>query len=214
MFRQVKDFVLDLLFPKRCVACGQHDTWFCAYCLRDIRFADQKIKKEGQLQGLFYVSAFADPSMRVLIKAWKYEFLRDLENPILSIVSNFCSKYGTIFPKNSVLVPIPLHKKRLLWRGFNQAEVLAKILALSLEGEVASILLRPNATEAQAQLDHEEKKKNIAGAFSMIDNAAIFDRPIILVDDCYTTGSTMQECAKVLRQSGAKEVWGFVLARG
>lgn len=214
MLKPAKEFIFDLLFPKSCVACGQSDTWFCEYCLRDIRLAEQKIKKEGQLQGLFYVSSFADPAMRALIKGWKYDFIRELEIPLRNLVSSFCAKYKTIFPVNPIIIPIPLHPKRLLWRGFNQAEVLAQILTLSLGGEIKPLLARAKATEAQAQLDEDEKKKNISGAFSMVDIVADTNRPMIIVDDCYTTGSTMQEGAKVLRQAGVRTVWGFVLAKG
>lgn len=211
---RIKDFILDVLFPKRCVSCRAYNEWLCLRCKRDIRFLDQNLKKQGALDGLFYVSSFSDPIMRAMIKVWKYEFVRDLENDIAELVSVFCGKYHTLLPREVVIVPVPLHSKREIWRGFNQAEVLARAVANLIDGQVRSLLNRARYTESQAELDREEKKENIHQAFRLVDGASVIGERILLVDDCYTTGATMQECAKVLRVAGAKEVWGFVLARG
>jgi len=106
-----------------------------------------------------------------------------------------------------LLIPIPLHKVKLRSRGFNQSELIVNAIA-----EVCSIkkdnkiLTRHRYTKNQAALPMKERAANVRGAFSVIDNLNIEGKKIILVDDVITTGSTMLECMKVLKEAGAKEV--------
>lgn len=114
-----------------------------------------------------------------------------------------------------VLIPVPLDKKRLRWRGFNQAEELAKGISKFLNIEILNnILIKTKETLPQVELSDEERKENIKGAFACQNQEKIKGRKILLVDDIYTTGSTMEECARVLKKAGAKEIIGIVVARG
>ena len=114
------------------------------------------------------------------------------------------------------ILAVPLHKKRLRWRGFNQAEYLAKRVAdhfgLIFRDD---IIIRQKYTPPQVKIrDYKERAKNIKGAFKCLSPRSIKNKKIILIDDVCTTLSTLGECAKVLKKAGAKEVWGLVLARG
>ena len=239
-----QDFILDLFFPKHCVACGVPDTFLCGECLVRIKtnvpsvcvvcdkesvgFAiHEKCQDQTALDGLFYIGWFSDPILRAVIKSWKYDFLCDLERDIGNLITIFVSSHKNIFPKNAIVAPIPLHPKRKAWRGFNQAEEIAKILANSLrfdrltvlsevEGEasLADLLVRSKNTSPQAKLEDGEKKDNIRGAFLCAKPELICGRIVIITDDCFTTGATMGEAAVALKNAGAKEVWGFVLAKG
>jgi ComF family protein len=110
-----------------------------------------------------------------------------------------------------LLVPVPLHPRRLRWRGFNQAILLARTfpdLPLGLE-----VLVRRRPTLPQVKLSPRERQTNVKGAFTVPDPLAIKGRSILLVDDVYTTGATVKECARALRRAGAAKVEILTVAR-
>ncbi len=114
-----------------------------------------------------------------------------------------------------MLLPIPLDKQRKKWRGFNQAEELTKLLSKFFKIPFFNnILIKKNPTLPQTELKEKDRQKNISGAFLCQNQKLIKNKKIFLVDDVYTSGFTMEECAKVLKQNGAKEIWGIVIARG
>jgi ComF family protein len=151
-----------------------------------------------------------------LIHAFKYPpFLRDLAKPLaLSIIAHINLLNKPIYPPD-IICPIPLHKRRLKWRGYNHAEELAKQLgqAFSLP-VVADALIKRKHTTPQVSLDREERLRNMKGVFEVQNPQAIAAKNILLVDDVYTTGATMEECARVLKRAGATRVFGAVVARG
>ena len=111
---------------------------------------------------------------------------------------------------SAMVVPVPLHPARKRDRGYNQSELIAKRISLELSIKHEPHLLeRTRQTQTQTLFDAEGRKKNIAGAFSMNDRFVDFlnGKNILLVDDVITTGSTVRECAKVLKENGAAEVY-------
>ena len=120
---------------------------------------------------------------------------------------------------NPLLVPIPLHKKRLNWRGFNQSEILAEKIYGFYGLQVGNILTRNKNIKPQADIeDRENRMNNIKDSFACSANIngrpACVGRNIILVDDICTTGATLNECAKVLAANGAGKISALVVARG
>lgn len=112
------------------------------------------------------------------------------------------------------IVPVPLHIARLRWRGFNQAVLLARPLARSWRIPLEPLALRRSRpTAPQVGLGEVERRRNIAGAFEIRDAAAIRGRRVLLVDDVFTTGATVEECSRVLLKGGALAVDVAVLAR-
>jgi len=115
----------------------------------------------------------------------------------------------------NLIVPVPLHKKRQRWRGFNQAEVLAKNFVehySSMQLDEDS-LQRTRHTKAQAKLYGAARKQNLKNSFQW-RNENLGGRNVIIIDDVTTTGATLEECARVLKKAGAGEVWGLVVAKG
>jgi len=109
---------------------------------------------------------------------------------------------------------VPLHVKRLRERGFNQAVLLGEILARKWHVPLArKNLIRIRWTEPQVNLTASERKHNVRGAFAVEDTAAVRNRRIILLDDVYTTGSTVAECARTLKKEGAAAVFVVTIAR-
>lgn len=112
-----------------------------------------------------------------------------------------------------VMVPVPLHKQRLRWRGFNQAALLAFELSKRVDVPVdGDILVRHRATAAQVDLDAEQRKENVEDAFRCTSRGAV-DQRVLLIDDVCTTGSTLEACAVALRQGGARSALALTLAR-
>lgn len=112
------------------------------------------------------------------------------------------------------MVPIPLYKKDLHKRGYNQAKLLAKHISAQLEIPVYSdVLLKVKPTGKQHKLSFEERRTNLMGAFQIKNTSVIQDKTLLLIDDVYTTGRTMNICGELLKQSGAKCIIGLTAAK-
>ena len=126
---------------------------------------------------------------------------------------------GTVkakFPYEEIdsIIPVPLHKNRILKRGYNQSELLATALSHRLNRAVDTVsFIRKADTPQQARLSHEERSENVKGAFKVVRPEYIRARTILLIDDVTTSGATLNECAKVLKQAGASKVWCLTLAK-
>jgi len=115
---------------------------------------------------------------------------------------------------DNLIIPVPLSKKRWRWRGFNQAELLAKEVAEKYDLAIdKSNLIRIKHKKPQAKLNEIHRLENIKGCFNW-QGGNLNKKNIILIDDVVTTGATLNECAKVLKANGAGEVWGLVVAKG
>jgi len=115
-----------------------------------------------------------------------------------------------------LIIPVPLEKRRMKWRGFNQSREIAEELASSSGlglRVLNNVLIKTKETLPQVELSDEARKENIKGVF-LVKKDLIKNKKILLVDDVYTTGATMIECARVLRESGAREIIGIAIARG
>jgi len=155
---------------------------------------------------------------RRLIYQFKYEpYVKGLAKPLADILLEHIARTGNATQEvwqNSILVPVPLQKAKLKARGYNQALELAKELGHSLHVlTVSDALIKIKKTKPQMQLNAKERADNLAGAFAIKNPEAVQGKKVFLVDDVYTTGSTMEECARVLKQAGAKQVWGIAIAR-
>jgi ComF family protein len=115
--------------------------------------------------------------------------------------------------KFDVVVPMPLHWMRQWTRGFNQSELLGRVVARRLNAPLRNALRRKRATSQQAGLTNSQRRKNVEGAFELRHGASVKDLHVLLVDDVLTTGATLGACAKVLKRAGAKRVSVLTLAR-
>ncbi len=115
---------------------------------------------------------------------------------------------------HELILPVPLHASRLRRRGFNQALLLARPLARRRHLPTPhSLLVRSRRTRPQVGLSEKVRRRNMAGAFTVTEPRRVRNRAILLVDDVYTTGATLEECAATLRRAGAKRVDALVLLR-
>lgn len=149
----------------------------------------------------------------------KYSFARELGDVLGEIVCRSWTKMITTeeFHRadrhNFIVTPIPLHKKRLNWRGFNQATMIAEYFAKRFGLEYKDLLIRTKYKTPQAKLGGAQRKENIIGCFAG-SGKEITGKAILLIDDVATTGSTLEEAAKTLKSAGAGQVWAIVAAKG
>jgi ComF family protein len=147
------------------------------------------------------------------IHQFKYGSNISIGARLASFMANF-SFPDVDFTDYSLIIPVPLHIKRLRQRGFNQSLILAHALAKKWQIPVNfSLLKKHKFTLTQTGLNKAERNKNIKGAFEVSDKKKIAGKNVILVDDVYTTGATINECAKTLTKAGAQKVTALTLAR-
>ena len=210
--------LLNLLFPKLCLGCKREGSHCCEDCLSllSLARAPSVISAHSSLSALYCATSYEDKFVQRLIHSFKYRpFLRDLAKPLaFSIIAHISLLNKPIYPPD-VICPIPLHRRRLKWRGYNHAEELAKQLGKAFSLPVVSnALIKRKHTAPQVSLGREERLRSMKGVFEVRNPQAIASKNILLVDDVYTTGATMEECARVLKKAGAARVFGAVVARG
>jgi len=211
--------LLNLIFPIKCLSCGEANSDFCLKCLNNSREPERESES-----WIFPLYDYRHPPIKKAIWLLKYKHNRRLAEIFAQIM------YGRILEelsdlslmenfRNAILIPIPLANKRIRERGFNQAEILAQKLIEIDKGESfileANILIKPRETDHQShKKQRKERLKNILGSFSINpkNEHKIKNKNIILIDDVTTTGATLKEAKKILKQAGAKKVIAFTIA--
>ena len=217
---KVHDFLIDLIFPCHCLGCGRAGSFICKDCLDRVPLLNRLIypDERANLNGIIIATDYRHFLVAKAIKYLKYKpYLRPLGKKLSLLLIRALERFPwcvDYFSKNKfILVPLPLTRKKLAGRGFNQAELLAKEVSTKFGWPLApEILKKIKNTPSQTDLTRQERKINVKGAFKA--NQSLQEKNIILVDDIFTTGATLEEAARVLRQAGAKEIWGLVLAKG
>ena len=225
---------LDTLFPIMCVKCGMEGEWLCRSCAvaiplktRETCFVCKEPSRAWRtcyscrslctLSGVIGFFEYSEDIIKTILKIAKYGFVKDILPPLLRVIAPYVTPVVEVLdldPRAVLLVPVPLHPRRLRERGFNQSEIIAKAFALASGATFSSTLTRRGMRPPQASLDAFDRARNIRKTFTCSDPASVRGRLVFIIDDVATTGSTLDECGRVLKNAGAAEVWGIVLARG
>ncbi len=236
VFRKLGSEVVDFLLPPRCPACGDRilsHGHLCASCWQELAPISPPWCASCGLPFEVTVDAEAlcgacmkdPPAFDWARAAVSYEALgRDLiirmkHGGAGASVPAFVTMMARLVPDNTqvdFVVPVPLHRLRLLKRRFNQSQLLAKGLARKLEIHTDPFLLeRVRATPSQGTLDRKGRRKNVRGAFRVpaARSGELDGKRVLLVDDVLTTGATASECAKALKKAGAAHVGVVAFAR-
>ena len=232
-----KKFLLDILFPQFCFGCGKEGSLICKDCLSTIGIAEYqfcpfcavpkrvigegkcKIHQKMKLAGIFAATSYKNALVKKLITQFKYEpFLKNLSLPLayLIIAHFLLSENKTIFktPEKSLLVPVPLSCFKKRQRGFNQSEEIAKELSKFFKIPYQfNNLTKSKKTQPQIELKRKGRAENVKDSFKLKNPQLVQGKTIFLVDDVFTTGATMEEATRVLKEAGTKEVWGIAVAR-
>lgn len=227
--------ILDLVFPKHCVGCNKEGSYICSDCQGQIMQKElicPKCRKNSfgglthpicrrwySLDGLWSFGAF-EGVLRKSIQKLKYRWITEQADILMDQVVQYLAHSSPSFLDQIkqdrgvgwAIVPVPLHWQRQNWRGFNQSALIAKKLAYSLGINYIEALKRTRNTHTQTTYDAEERRINIKNAFELKYSQKL-PTNILLIDDVWTTGSTLQECCYVLKKNGVKKVWGVTLAR-
>jgi competence protein ComFC len=188
-----------------CRRCGRQVSPFgivqgkCGFC-RDISLA---------YDGIVRVGCYED-AMRSLILSLKYDERIEWADYLASLLRE-AIQAGGIGSCIDMIVPVPLHWRRRLKRGFNQSYLLAKRMRLD-GAKVRTDLVRVRNTEQQWELTEAQRRRNVKGAFAVRKGHRFGGKTILLVDDITTSGATLEECAKTLKNAGAEKVFAAVLA--
>ncbi len=195
---------LPMLSGNRCPGCGGELDGALAQCRQCLSMpprpwskAISVLKMEGLGEKVVYQLKFAgNTAMARAVAELAYPLLNNPE-----------------FMECDMIVPVPLYWRRFMQRGYNQSEVLAKMIARYLNIPVKKPLKRIRHTTRQATLNREERLKNLKGAFAVPKPEKVAGKTILLIDDVLTTGSTLHACAEALRKAGVKDIKVFTVAR-
>jgi ComF family protein len=233
----IRDFLLVLIFPISCLACKQGEAYLCDTCKNKIiinkKFSCPNCKKNNnlgeyckscqtnhKLDGLWISSDYHNKILTIIIKKFKYSFNQELALVLSDLVISFIKenkiiKKSNIFKNlnNLIIIPVPLHKNKKRFRGFNQSELLAEIIAKKIGSPLNTTkLTRHKDTKPQAKLNRKQRLINVDNAFKWTGQT-LKNKNIILIDDVTSTGATLNNCAKTLKSNKAQNVWGLVLAK-
>lgn len=227
--RRILQAVKDILFPVFCLACRTEGVLVCARCLSSLDTDGvcccpicHVQTPGGACCASCRTASFLDAQMAAttyredalvgrMIHAYKYDYVEAMADIFAGILQDFLNKQGEHLSGICTVVPVPLAAKRRAERGFNQADALAEYAAGRFRVPMKHALQRVRDTGHQARLARKERFVNVRDAFAA--KGAVHG-DMLLVDDVFTTGATMQECAKVLKNAGARRVIGLSIGRG
>ena len=226
MIKIIWQRVLEILFPPICLNCrgylknaGEREDLLCASCFGGIKIYSNIFRPDPRTN-LIAIGSYENMALRELIHYFKYNgFLGakvPLEKLIIKWLNTNSSLVSSILDSSFCLVPIPLHRSRLKARGFNQSELIAEILSRHLQLPLEKDLLeRVRDTKSQIKMRNtKEREENVKNSIRIREGRGSPQyQSVVLVDDIYTSGSTMGEAAKILRRAGVKNIIGFVVAK-
>lgn len=226
------NILADIFYPKYCFGCRRAGAYLCKFCINQIPTIAQNfciVCNQNSLEGWTHSNCLTDTSADRLLSALSYhnQLVSDMiitgkyyfipeTFAILGAIStqyllnnHFLEEFSEF-----VVCSIPLHNKRLKWRGFNQSEIAGKVIARGLQIPYRNLLVRTKQTQTQKNLNATSRKINMQNAFSA---TAIYERrmpkKVILLDDVTTTGQTFSEATRILKQNGVETVWCISLAK-
>lgn len=193
-FSQIKE-----ILPPICNRCGRpSQIHLCSECQKKRRYL-KRVRAYGIFEGV----------LKEAIHLFKYEKKDGLSNMLGGLMFKLLDKEKWDF---DYIVPVPLHKKKEKARGFNQAMLLAEFISKRKNIPIFKGLKKTINTPPQVGLSYHERRTNILDCFTLKDNKKIEGKSILLIDDVITTGTTIEECSRVLTKGGAKDVYGLCLA--
>lgn len=228
---QIFGSLIDLIYPKRCYVCGSDSKEsICSTCVSSFYFIDspvcQKCGKPTTIEvdecrecrdksihfSTARSTAFYEGNLREAIHKFKYDNGKSLGDVFAKLSYKILKEEKKFFNIDMVTY-VPLGRKKELERGYNQSKLIAESISSLISKPCVSILVRVRETEDQNKLDMEKRHTNVKNVFLVSKKINIKRKRILLIDDVYTTGATVNECSKMLKAAGAEEVRVLTIAR-
>ncbi|MCI9087723.1 MAG: ComF family protein [Clostridia bacterium] len=214
------DTVLDFIFPSTCGFCDKMgEGYLCQDCKRKITNSnfyfnqlDFYQNKDTFIDEHFYLFSYTEP-IRGKILQYKFEDKAYLANTIYEFFMNNEKLYGFL-KKYDIMIPIPISSSRKRERGYNQSELLARKISKMANIHIETqALKKAKNNQPQSSLNKEQRRENVKNVYKVQNELKIQNKKILLFDDIYTTGSTANECARMLRAFGSQAVGILTIAR-
>ena len=223
----------DLIFPKNCLSCNsrlkENEDIICKNCENSLEFLTKNICEicgkplENNICGLcsntdhFFDKARSvfpfEQTLRNIIHNLKYEEMTKVGKYLGKFASEYLMKYKP-FENVDFITPVPLHKVKKRIRGFNQAEYISRKIATEMKwNHIPDLVLRKRFTDSQTRLSAEGRQKNVSNAFLLNKKYDVKNKNILLIDDVFTTGSTVNSISKHLKDNGVNKVFVLTVAR-
>ncbi len=211
------EWLLDLLFPPKCVFCGRvlasGEAGLCARCQAELPWLEgAAAEQSGEFFSLCASPLAYRDQVRDSIRRYKFMGRRGYHRTYGRLVAQCVRSH--LAGRYDLITWVPLSDKRKKERGYDQAFLLCSAAALELGGVAVETLRKERNTRAQSGLDDDgARRANVLGAYAVVDPERVAGKRVLLIDDVITTGSTISECARILRAAGASDVVCATLAR-
>lgn len=205
--------LLDILFPIECLGCGNNDILLCPNCFNSIEVNQPEFFSAEYIEQVHICASFHQELLQKIIHLYKYNYIEKLSKHLSKLVIDYYSRIENKITE-PIIIPVPLHRKRLLVRCFNQSDLIAQNFCQQFKYQLKKdLVVRIKHTEQQAKLNKKGRIENVRDAFKVLDQNFTKDKNFIIIDDLYTTGSTVLGIAKLLKDNGANQVWCLVIAK-
>ena len=207
-------WLVDALLPEFCVRCKGEGSVFCLRCQAAWWPEPDLASPRGVVQKHFSLGSYRDQVLQNLLRLWKYHSVAHAKDALLTIVRQTVGDYAPAIPPVEAVSFVPLHWRKRNERGFDQAEETAWAVAQALGVPCLSLIERTRYTAQQAQIDRAERQaQEFHGVFAPVAGVAL-PESVLLVDDVWTTGTTISAAAEALKAAGVKQVHAFTIAKG
>ena len=220
------EFVLNFLFPPVCGICGKiNKEWLCTNCEKRLEryqkekyiqnFNNNKLKNYEEnryFDELFYIFEYKN-LIRKLLLQYKFSDKSYLDNFWVNVILK-SKKLNEMFKNYDIMIPVPMEKNKEQIRGYNQTKLITDIIyKLNKINVFNNILIKTKKTQTQSTLSLEKRYQNIENAFEVKNEQLIKNKKIIIFDDIYTTGATINECIEILKKAKVKKIFVLILAK-
>ena len=211
LYRKTKTRVLDLIFPKKCAGCQSLDKWLCSSCQHKV-LSQQPIIRQWKNLTVYSLANYRSKEVQNLINYLKYQGVTEVADTLAQLLSIYFQQF--IFQDVDLITAIPLHRRRMAERTFNQAQLITQELSLLLEIPLADLLERTRYSLSQTSLSDTDRQQNVQDIFSLQADIPknFIGRTVLLVDDVVTSGATLESASQVLLEGGAYKVIGLTVA--
>jgi competence protein ComFC len=207
----------SFLFPKNCIGCRKNNVFLCSQCANKIKLDNYQIQPD-----IFALFPYTHPDIQDLIHRFKYQgvftIAKDLIEVVIKDIEMIVKQEFIKDKKKIILLPIPLSHRRYRQRGYNQSLKLAQAIIKKQPEKfelLDKVLIKIKNNQSQVEIKDKNKRcQNIIDAFAIIKPELVKNRQVIIIDDVVTTGATITEAMKKVKQAGAQKVIGLAVAQG